>query len=385
MLRINGVAIILILLPCLLGAQQSQDSKLRQYSLKYGISIQIPKHWEIIENRIMDQIDTNTEIVTGTPQGDNEILIAANYYGQDPKYASATVRLSVRHKQTIDQDQLEAMTNDDIELAAKIGKTSIENALKKTDSSILVTEYKMSKKKLKSFFCFETIYSLNNDKKQILYVIPLCDRRIKLHLSYKISKERYLKPTIMQIINSFAIEATSQSPTQKIYENRQFRFSITPPPGWEKQESPPSQTEKVVKFIDESGTLTVAARPAQDFHKKIINLISEYDLSEQQLADLAHNMYGNTPGVIDPTLVITYLSSQRALGSFYAYEHRSLGAIIYMVLFKAETIRGDIFYKVEMTGPPAKTLEKASELFSKSSKLLQEHMRTFTFLPGKPQ
>jgi len=332
----------------------------------------------------MDQIETNTEITTGTPQGNNEILIAANYYSQDPKNASATARVSIRHKQTINQDQLAAMTNDDIELAAKMGKTSIENALKQTDSSALVTEYKMSRKKLKSFFCYETIYSLNNDKKQILYVIPLSDKRIKLHLSYKISEERYLKPTIMQIINSFAIEETLQAPL-KIYENRQFRFSITPPPGWEKQESPPSQTEKVVKFIDKSGTLTVAARPAQDFHKKTINLISEYDLSEQQLADLAHTMYGNTPGVIDPTLVITYLSSQRALGSFYAYEQRSLGSIIYMILFKAETIRGDIFYKVEMVGPPAKTLEEASQLFSRSSKLLQKHMRTFTFLPGKPK
>ena len=152
----------------------------------------------------------------------------------------------------------------------------------------------MSIKKLKSFICFETIYSLNNDEKQILYVIPLGDRSIKLHLSYKISEGHYLKSTIMHIIDSFASEVTVQS-SIKIYENRQFHFSITPPPGWKKQESPPSKTEKVVKFIDENGTLTAAVRPVQDFHKKIINLISKYDLSEKQLADFAHDMYGNTP------------------------------------------------------------------------------------------
>lgn len=181
----------------------------------------------------------------------------------------------------------------------------------------------------------------------------------------------------------FVGEVSAQSPT-KAYEDRQFHFAITPPSDWTKQVSPPSQTETVVKFIDASGTLTVAARPAQDFHKKTIGLISKSDLSEKQLADLAHDMYGSMPEVIDPELIITHLSSQRALGSFYAYEHRSLGAVIYMVLFKAETIRGDIFYKVEMAGPAARTLEEASQLFTKSNKLMQEHMRTFTFLLGKP-
>jgi hypothetical protein len=178
-------------------------------------------------------------------------------------------------------------------------------------------------------------------------------------------------------------EVLAQSPT-KTYENRQFRFAITPPPGWIKQMSSSSQTETVVKFVDPSGTLTVAARPAQDFHKKIIDLISNYDLSEKQLNDLVQNIYGRTPGVIEPKLIITRLGSLRALGSFYAYEHHSLGAVIYMVLFKAETIQGDTFYKVEITGPAAKTLEEASQLFTRSSKLLLEHMRTFTFLPGKP-
>ena len=160
--------------------------------------------------------------------------------------------------------------------------------------------------------------------------------------------------------------------TTTTYENRQFRFAITPPQGWTKQVSPPSGTETVVKFIDASGTLTVAARTAQEFHKKIIDLISKYDLSEEQLSELAHDMFGKAPGVIDPTLVITYLSSQKALGSYYAYEHRSLDTVLYMMVFKAETIRGNTFYKVEISGPAARTLEEASSLFAKSSNLMLE-------------
>jgi hypothetical protein len=202
----------------------------------------------------------------------------------------------------------------------------------------------------------------------------------------KMARWKYLSALSLVFIiwvTVFVGEVLAESPT-KIYENRQFRFAIIPPPGWTKEVSPPSQTETVVKFLDPSGSLTVAVRPAQDFQKKIINLISNYDLSEEQLADLANSMYGSAPGVIDPTLLITHLSSQRALGSIYAYVHRSLGAEIYIMLFKAETIRGDFFYKVEMAGPAALTLEEAIQLFTKSSELLKKHMLTFIFLPGKP-
>ncbi|MBU4524406.1 MAG: hypothetical protein KUA37_06630 [Desulfomicrobium sp.] len=205
MLRMSGLVLILAFFPCVLGAQPAQDSKFQQYSLKYGVSVQIPKHWQIIEKRVMDQIDTNTEILTGTPQGNNEILVAANYYGIDLKKASATVRLSVRHKKTIDQSELSSMTNDDVEFEAIVCKSSLKNALRNIDSSILVTEYKMARKKMKSFVCFETVYALNNNERQILYVIPLGVRSIKFHLSYKLAEEHYLKPTIMHIIDSFSV------------------------------------------------------------------------------------------------------------------------------------------------------------------------------------
>ena len=184
----------------------AQNSRFEQYRLKYGISLQLPKHWQIIEKRVMDQIDTNTEILTGTPQGNNEILIAANYYSRDPKNAAATARLSVRHKQTIDQSQLLGMTDNDIRLEALMGKSSLENALRNVDPSILVTEYRVIRKTMRSFVCLETVYTLSNDKREILYIVPLGSWNIKLHLSYKLSEEQYINPTIMHIINSLSIE-----------------------------------------------------------------------------------------------------------------------------------------------------------------------------------
>lgn len=199
--------VILIIIPFSSHAQQDKESRFEQYNFKYGISIQIPKHWRIIENRIMDQLDTNTEAVTGVPQGNNEILIAANYYSKDLKNASATARLSVRSKRTITQREISLMTNDDIELESEIGKYSIEDALKKSDSKVRLTAHKMVRKKLISanILCFEADYSLNNKDKQLLYVIPLGDKTIKLHVTYLLEEERNLKPTVTHIINSLRL------------------------------------------------------------------------------------------------------------------------------------------------------------------------------------
>lgn len=186
------------------------------------------------------------------------------------------------------------------------------------------------------------------------------------------------------VLLSCATEVSAQLPVKE-YENRQFRFAITPPIGWEKQESKLGDDEIVVKFVHKKGIITVAARPAQDFHKETLGFLPNYNLSEKQLDELANIMYDGAPGVIDPTLIITDLSSHKALASFYTYEHRSLGSSVYMVLYKAETIRGDLFYKVEIAGPVAKTFRKANELFFASSELMIQHMRTFRFLPGKPK
>lgn len=165
----------------------------------------------------------------------------------------------------------------------------------------------------------------------------------------------------------------------KPYENREFRFAITPPPGWTREVSR-GPTGFVVKFIHKRGTLSVAAKPAQDFHRKTIELAKKHELSEKQLGDLSRSMYANVPGVIDPRLFITHLASERALGSIYAYENRTVGSTIYVMLFKAETIRTDTFYKVEMTGPASPTLEGAAAGFNDVREQLLNHVRTFVFL-----
>jgi hypothetical protein len=83
---------------------EAQQSRFTQYNLKYGISVQIPSHWQIIKKQIMDQIDTNTELLSKVPQGDNDIIIAANYAVNDQKLA--TVRISVRNRKTFTQEAI---------------------------------------------------------------------------------------------------------------------------------------------------------------------------------------------------------------------------------------------------------------------------------------
>jgi hypothetical protein len=185
--------------------------------------------------------------------------------------------------------------------------------------------------------------------------------------------------TVMGSCLAITQNAAHGQAQSKSYENREFRFAITPPPGWTREVSR-GPTGFVVKFIHKRGTLSVAAKPAQDFHRKTIELVKKYELSEKQLGDLSRDMYAKDPGVIDPRLFITHLASERALGSIYAYELRTVGSTIYVMLFKAETIRTDTFYKVEMTGPASPTLEGAAAGFNDVREQLLNHVRTFVFL-----
>ncbi len=166
-----------------------------------------------------------------------------------------------------------------------------------------------------------------------------------------------------------------------VYENRLYHFAITPPDGWIANEATQAGTF-TVKFLSDRGTLTVAVRDVQPYHRTTIGLVKEHDLSKKQLSDLAKTMYGQVPGVLNPSVSITYLSNERALASSYVFQIKSLDMVGYISGFKAETIRFNRFYKVEAVGPLARTYDEAQEEFSRVRAMLLQHIKTFVFLPG---
>lgn len=188
--------------------EAKQQSRFTQYNLKYGVSVQIPTHWQIIDKQIMDQIDTNTELLSGVPQGDNDIVLAANYAVSNKTLA--TVRISVRTRNTFTQDDIRSMSQAEIDKQDVLSRTMLVNALKQmNDTSTKVSTFKTSKEKLSGYICvrtdYQTIYPSETMNTSI-YVIYLGNRAVKMTLSYENSHKDLLKMTVDKIKRSFVIK-----------------------------------------------------------------------------------------------------------------------------------------------------------------------------------
>lgn len=134
-------------------ASEASSSLFQTFHLKHGITIKLPKHWQILESQLMKQIDTNTELATGVAQGDNEILIASNFYNEREEKPSATARVSVRIKESLSQSAIEAMTQEDLNYIGKQGYQSALSAMTKSgDSSTKITPYVMTKDKVAGYW-----------------------------------------------------------------------------------------------------------------------------------------------------------------------------------------------------------------------------------------
>ena len=187
---------------------EAQQSRFTQYNLKYGISVQIPSHWQIIEKQIMDQIDTNTELLTKVSQGDNDIIIAANYGVGDQTVG--TVRVSVRTRKTFTQEDIGSMSQVDIDKQDVLSRTMLVNALKqKNDTSTKVSAFKTTKESLSDYLCVKTDYQTIHPSATMntsIYVIYLGNRAVKMTLSYENSHKDLVKMTVDQIKQSLEIK-----------------------------------------------------------------------------------------------------------------------------------------------------------------------------------
>jgi hypothetical protein len=192
----------------LLTASNAQTSRFEQYNLKYGISIEIPKHWTIIDKQVMNQIDSNTELLTQVPQGDNDIIIAANYIVSNKTLA--TVRVSVRTRSTFTQDNIKSMSQSEIDKQDVLSRNMLVNGLAQMNDTLTrVSEFKTTKEMLAGFVCVHTKYQTVDSSKNMnisIYVFYLGDMSVKMTLSYENSLASLLQPTIEKITNSLMIK-----------------------------------------------------------------------------------------------------------------------------------------------------------------------------------
>jgi hypothetical protein len=186
---------------------KAQTSRFEQYNLKYGISIEIPNHWKIIDKQIMDQIDSNTESLTQVPQGDNDIIIAANYIVSDQ--ILATIRISVRTRNTFTQDTIKNMSQSEIDKQDVFSRNILVNGLAQMNDTLTrVSEFKTTKEMLAGLVCLNTNYQTIDSSKNMntfIYVFYLGSRAVKMTLSYENNRVNLLKPTIERIRKSLTI------------------------------------------------------------------------------------------------------------------------------------------------------------------------------------
>jgi hypothetical protein len=199
----------LILCVCAASISEAQQrSRFTKYNLKYGISVQIPSHWRIIDKQIMDQIDANTELLSKVNQGDNDVIIAANYTVNNQTLATA--RVSVRTRSTFTQDAIKNMTQSEIEKHDASGRTMLLNALRQAnDTSTKVSAFKTTKEMLAGYVCTRTDYQTTKPPEAMnvsIYVIYLGNRAVKMTLSYEDSRKDLLKMTMDRIKRSLVIK-----------------------------------------------------------------------------------------------------------------------------------------------------------------------------------
>jgi hypothetical protein len=196
---------LLILLGFVLQTFAFGQSLFQEHKFPDGIAIQIPTNWKILVSSFTQQLDTNTEAVTGNPQGDNKILLAANLYLNESA-PSATARLSVRKKPTMTEREFEATPDAELQATGGIKRGVVERSLKPLGYT--VSKYSERREKLAGHTVLTSSYVSGKDGRNtvnILSILFLGDRTVKLNVAYDEAAEINTKATIDRIRASLIV------------------------------------------------------------------------------------------------------------------------------------------------------------------------------------
>jgi len=201
-----AVFALILMVSLILPVKSHSESRFKRHKLKYGISVEIPKHWVVINKNVMNQVDSNTEVITGFKHGDNETLIAANYYENNPKLSTAGFRVSIRHKVTVDMDELNSRAFRKAGINDNVDKIALELAIQKKDPSIKIGYYMSYKEYISGMISLSKAFSTSNGEAFLIHIIPLKNKQIKIASSFQFSKINRLSPTLGYMHDSLRID-----------------------------------------------------------------------------------------------------------------------------------------------------------------------------------
>lgn len=183
------------------------QSKFQRHTLSDGITVQIPNNWQLLSSDTTSQLDTNTEVVTGTKQGNNKILIAANCY-TNTKKASATMRISVRYGPCSTQQDIANIPESRIVDDFKSNLRLVKDMLRKVDPTADMEIVSIRKRNFSGYISIEAKHIVVDSgvrKLQTLNIVNLGNRRIKIMTTYALAQESLLKLTVSHIEDSITI------------------------------------------------------------------------------------------------------------------------------------------------------------------------------------
>lgn len=196
---------LLLLVFAALHAHCCAQSLFQQRTFAGGVSIQIPTNWKVLEAAKTQQFDTNTEATTGIPQGNNKILIAANLYMVGTKPA-ATARLSIRLGTTLSERDFQAIPESEFRAQLDSNRASVEKSLRIAGYSLV--SYTERREMLAGHLGHTSTYiSLENGRNivNVITILFLGDRKIKLHTTYDTATETSTKATVDRIRASLTL------------------------------------------------------------------------------------------------------------------------------------------------------------------------------------
>jgi len=209
--RPKGAVFVLALVAFLEGNALANDpSVFDAYNLKYGVSINVPRHWTVLEKQLTDAINTDVEVLTGSGQANNDIILAANYYSADSRDAAATISVSVQSKKTASQKEVAAMTQADLDaMAAQAQAVARAGAERAGDKLSHSTPFRMTKDVIGGYIALRTEYQdidPNQTQNVSVYVICLGNNLTKITISYAATQKSLLEPTTTAIMKSIRIK-----------------------------------------------------------------------------------------------------------------------------------------------------------------------------------
>lgn len=182
-----------------------------KYRLPFGISLDIPKGWEVINENTRVQLNNAIEARSGKSRTETEILFAAKCFTESEDYPSATLTINYTNMSFgINQISIKKLNKKSLLDLRKVWVDNVINSNKSQNiSKVDISTINLKISRIASKYAIEIqndyIFANNRVVKVIHYIIPFESDYIQIDTSYQENQGLVLQSIIDRIISSLEI------------------------------------------------------------------------------------------------------------------------------------------------------------------------------------